>query len=151
MPLLLSLGASPDARDVHGHTPLHLHCAKGRLLGALCLLHQGCDANAREKDTLRTPLHLAGEYGHGEVRVCARVCVCASSPRSPPCLPSHERTRTLTLISPPPPLPLFQMARVLLAYGAKMTTRDAKGLRPKEAWLLGPGPAGSLGGGGGLS
>jgi hypothetical protein len=82
-----------------------------------------------------------------------RACVCVhhllALPRVSP--PTHERTLTLTLISPPPPLPLIQMARVLLAYGAKMTTRDAKGLRPKEAWLHGPGPAGSLGGGGGLS
>jgi len=67
VPLLLSLGYSPDKRDIHGHTPLHLHCLRGRVFGALSLLHQGCDANAREKNTLRTPLHLAGEFGHGEV------------------------------------------------------------------------------------
>ena len=84
--------------------------------------------------------------------MCARVCVCTISSLSPVSpLPRTNVHLHYRSGPPPPPLPLIQMARVLLAYGAKMTTRDAKGLRPKEAWLLGPGPAGSLGGGGGLS
>ena len=92
VPFLLSLGSKLDARDKLGHTPVHLHSAKGRLFGVSCLLHQGCDSNARVHKTLQTPLHMACDNGHTEV------------------------------------------SRVLLAYGAKMSSRDADGNKPKEIW-----------------
>ncbi len=67
VPYLLSCGARIDLRDKFGHTPLHLHCARGRVFGASCLLHQGSDTNARTQNTLFTPLHLASRYNHTEI------------------------------------------------------------------------------------
>ncbi len=90
VPFLLSIGSKPDKRDNFGHTPLHLHCKLGRKFGVSCLLHQGCDANARMKESLKTPLHLASDNNHTDV------------------------------------------AKLLLAYGAKASTKDANGIRPKE-------------------
>lgn len=92
VPFLLSVGAKLDVRDKLGHTPLHLHCAQGRIYGVSCLLHQGCDTNPRTHGTLLTPLHLASAHNHTEV------------------------------------------ARLLVAYGAKPNLKNADGKRANDIW-----------------
>lgn len=64
---LQARGAKIDARDVDGRTPLHVHCARGRVYGTACLLHQGADANAQTFDTQSTPLHIAAQHNNSEV------------------------------------------------------------------------------------
>lgn len=62
---LLDKGASPNARDEGGMTPLHYAAMEGSLNAAEALIKHS-DVNARDKDG-RTPLHLALEYGHCNV------------------------------------------------------------------------------------
>ena len=44
-----------------------MHCARGRIYGAACLLHQGADANIQTTDTLSTALHFAAAHNNSEV------------------------------------------------------------------------------------
>jgi ankyrin repeat protein len=62
---LLDKGASPNARDEGGMTPLHYAALHGNLNAAEALIKHS-DVNARDKDG-QTPLHLALEYGHCNV------------------------------------------------------------------------------------
>lgn len=93
VPLLLSRGSKIDARDELGRTALHVHCARGRVFGVGCLLHQGADANCQTLDTLSTPLHLAAIHNQTEI------------------------------------------ARLLLAYGAKSSVLNSAGERARDIGL----------------
>jgi ankyrin repeat protein len=57
---LLARGASPDARDDDGRTPLHSAVLGGAVGLAGLLLEAGADPNARDQDGF-TPLHFAAQ------------------------------------------------------------------------------------------
>jgi ankyrin repeat protein len=61
--LLISKGASVDARNTHGQTPLHMAAFKGHKEAAIYLLDHGADVNA-ENNQGSTPLLLSAEEGH---------------------------------------------------------------------------------------
>lgn len=61
--LLLASGASVNAADRQGETPLHEAAARGFHAVAQVLLDNGAEVNARDSDSL-TPLHRASWSGH---------------------------------------------------------------------------------------
>jgi len=64
--MLLDKGASADAADPEGSTPLHLAIKKGRAEMVRFLLQKGVDPKAKDgKD--RTPFDLASEYSYRDI------------------------------------------------------------------------------------
>lgn len=59
----LAGGASPDAADDDGRTPLHLAAAGGHREAAECLLAAGATVDARDTEARRTPLYYAARAG----------------------------------------------------------------------------------------
>lgn len=54
--------------DSHGHTPLHKAALNGARAIVDYLISKDTPKNARTKDELLTPLHLACQYNHKDVR-----------------------------------------------------------------------------------
>ena len=57
-----------NVRDSHGHTPLHKAALNGARAIVDYLISREALKNARTKDELLTPLHLACQYNHKDVR-----------------------------------------------------------------------------------
>jgi hypothetical protein len=77
IPFLLAAGADVNARDAFvDDTPLHNAARGGRLFAAAELLAAGADVSAQNFLNF-TPLHLACNYGHGDV---AKLLRAAGSP-----------------------------------------------------------------------
>ncbi len=66
MAVLIGLGATVDAPNGHGDTPLHLAADTGALAVARLLISRGADVNARTRDGM-TPLHAAARRGATDV------------------------------------------------------------------------------------
>lgn len=64
--LLVYYGASPTARNFMGRTPLHMATEQGSAQACRCLLQQGGDLNATDKDGW-SARQLAEFLGHAEV------------------------------------------------------------------------------------
>lgn len=62
----LRRGASPNATDESGFTPLHFACLHGHYDSCVALLKAAANANARDNKG-NTPLHLAAWGGHARV------------------------------------------------------------------------------------
>lgn len=63
---LLGQGADKDARDIDGHTPLHVASWHGRETTVLLLLNHGVNMHVRDVHG-QMPLHLAALGGHDSV------------------------------------------------------------------------------------
>ena len=68
VPFLIANGAMVDAKDNSGRTPLHIHCARGRIYAVACLVYHGADTNCQTSDTKQTPLQVAASHGHDEIQ-----------------------------------------------------------------------------------
>eukprot|EP01032_Pedospumella_encystans_P020029 gene20029-22763_t len=68
VPFLIANGAMIDAKDNFGRTPLHIHCARGRIYAVACLVYHGADTNCQTLDTGFTPLQVASSHGHDEIQ-----------------------------------------------------------------------------------
>ena len=69
--LLLKYGADPNAKTVHGRTPLHIACVLGDYISGKMLISTGCDYNAQDYE-LNTPMHYASAYSKRLIRL--RTC-----------------------------------------------------------------------------
>lgn len=68
VPFLISKGADIDARDHLGQTPLHIHCARGRIYAVACLLHHGADPTCETTDSTReTAMQVATRHEQEEI------------------------------------------------------------------------------------
>ena len=63
---LLAAGASPNAKDKGGKTPLHMAAWRGNLEAVQVLLDARANPKAKDKRG-KTPLHWAADGGHAEV------------------------------------------------------------------------------------
>ena len=68
VPFLIANGAIIDAKDNIGRTPLHVHCARGRIYAVACLVYHGADPNSKTLDTGLTPIEIAASHGHEEIQ-----------------------------------------------------------------------------------
>jgi ankyrin repeat protein len=67
VPFLIANGARINATNNFGQTPLYVHCARGRMYGAFCLLHNGADAVCRNSDVSLSPLQACIDHGQTEL------------------------------------------------------------------------------------
>ena len=68
VPFLIAHGANVDAKDNTGRTPLHMHCARGRIYAVACLVYHKADPNCKTIDTGLTPIEVAAQHGHEEIQ-----------------------------------------------------------------------------------
>lgn len=68
VPFLIANGAMVDAKDNSGRTPLHVHCARGRIYAVACLVYHGADPNCKTCDTGQTAWQVAAQHGHEEIQ-----------------------------------------------------------------------------------
>ena len=73
------MGSDASLKTVHGRTPLHWACAKGRLECVEALLKGKADLKAGDEAGM-TALHLAAQHGHLEV--CQRLIKAKASPEA---------------------------------------------------------------------
>ena len=66
---LLNAGTQPDARDIHGESPLHYACERGSAECVEILLRAAAEVGAEDGDQ-STPLHVACSKGRVE---CVRL------------------------------------------------------------------------------
>ena len=83
--MLLAHGVDPNARSKLGQTALGLACHKGSSSCVRSLLEAGADAamnsvvwKSRDGFVERTPLQIAAEAGHPQVRPCLDMSVAVS-------------------------------------------------------------------------
>jgi ankyrin repeat protein len=67
VPFLVEAGANVNAKDNAGRSPLHLHCARGRVYAIACLLHLGADVDCADTEGA-TPMNVAAQHGQEEVQ-----------------------------------------------------------------------------------
>ena len=104
--ILLDKGISPDAKNSHGATPLHLLCANRSFSDAEMieplielLLNMNCDPNSRD-DSGCTPLIIA--CAHREWAVCKVLLLFGADMNAPCRLDSKLLLRSQNSISSPP-------------------------------------------------
>lgn len=126
--VLIAAGADVNARDVgrEGATPLHEAAIQGRINVAKVLLAAGADVHARDADGF-TPLHSAAAWGHVEL---ARMLIAAGADANAG--DNHRQTPLHIVASRSvPPLAVYaDVAKVLLAAGARPNVRAADGSTP---------------------
>ena len=67
--VLIEAGATVDAVNSGGNTPLHYACATGKTECAIILIDAGANVNARGLSNGQTPLHLCSMRGDDETHV----------------------------------------------------------------------------------
>ena len=55
--------------DLQGHTPLHQAALQGQLMMVELLLKHGALIDTKTRENMHTPLHLACQYNHKDVRL----------------------------------------------------------------------------------
>ena len=96
-----------------GMTPLHLHAAHGRAYGTSCLLHQGADVNKQTIDTGISAINLLFGW----------ILTIVLNNSGSTALHFAARYKQA------------EVAKLLLAYGAKTSTSNKLGERPKDLGL----------------
>jgi len=123
---ILSIGGNINSSDERGLTPLHWSAASdaGEELVPV-LLSLGSKLDTRDK-LGHTPLHLHSAKGRLFGVSCLLNQGCDSNARV------HKTLQTPLHLACNNDHP--EVSRVLLAYGAKMSVRDADGAKPNEIW-----------------
>lgn len=63
-----------NTSNSQGHTPLHHAALQGHRKMVELLLRHGAPIDSRTQDHHLTPLHLAGQYNHKDVRRFRGIC-----------------------------------------------------------------------------